>query len=240
VLAAHNAPFDLGFLTAGCRSAGLTWPQAAVLDTAVLARLVLGTDQVPDCKLTTLAQFFATPNVPCHRALADAQATADVLRGLLAMIGAGRRPVGEPARHLARGGSPTGDPAASGSPASGSPASGSPASGSPASGSAADDSAASGSPADAPPAATEPLSAGAEAPPAGAEPSPAGAEPPPASAETPSAGAETPPAGAETPPAGAEAPPPAPWLAGPQYATAAAGARVPGEPRRRPWSPLSS
>ena len=42
VLAAHNAPFDLAFLTAGGRAAGLAWPPAAVLDTAVLARLLLG------------------------------------------------------------------------------------------------------------------------------------------------------------------------------------------------------
>jgi DNA polymerase III subunit epsilon len=91
VLAAHNAPFDLGFLTSGCRSVGLPWPTSAVLDTAVLARLVLGPDQVPDCKLSTLARFFATRVRPSHRALADAQATADVLLGLLDMVGAARR-----------------------------------------------------------------------------------------------------------------------------------------------------
>jgi DNA polymerase-3 subunit epsilon len=100
VLAAHNAPFDLGFLTSGCRSSGIAWPPAAVLDTAVLARLVLGPDQVPDCKLATLAEFFATPVVPSHRALPDAQATADVLAGLLAMVAARR--AGQPLRPGAR------------------------------------------------------------------------------------------------------------------------------------------
>lgn len=88
VLVAHNAPFDLGFLTAGCRAAGLAWPRAAVLDTAVLARLVLSQDQVPDCRLATLAEFFGTRIAPCHRALADAQATAEVLLGLLGMVSA--------------------------------------------------------------------------------------------------------------------------------------------------------
>ncbi|MGH3275794.1 MAG: exonuclease domain-containing protein, partial [Streptosporangiaceae bacterium] len=53
VLAAHNAPFDLAFLTGGCQAGGLAWPPAAVLDTAVLARLLLGPEQVPDCKLAT-------------------------------------------------------------------------------------------------------------------------------------------------------------------------------------------
>jgi DNA polymerase III subunit epsilon len=84
VLAAHNAPFDLAFLTGGCRASGLAWPAAAVLDTAVLARLLLGPDQVPDCKLATLSGYFAVATTPCHRALADAQATAEVLLRLLA------------------------------------------------------------------------------------------------------------------------------------------------------------
>jgi DNA polymerase III subunit epsilon len=92
VLVAHNAPFDLGFLTSGCRSHGIGWPPAAVLDTAVLARLVLSQDQVPDCKLATLAEFFATRVAPSHRALADAQATADVLLGLLSTVAAARYP----------------------------------------------------------------------------------------------------------------------------------------------------
>jgi DNA polymerase-3 subunit epsilon len=97
VLVAHNAPFDLGFLTSGCRSSGIDWPPAAVLDTAVLARLMLSTDQAPDCKLATLAEFFAARTVPSHRALADARATADVLLGLLAMAAARHRAARGPA-----------------------------------------------------------------------------------------------------------------------------------------------
>jgi DNA polymerase-3 subunit epsilon len=90
VLVAHNAPFDLAFLTSGCAAAGLPWPPAAVLDTAVLARLLLGSDQVPDCRLATLAGYFAVTATPCHRALADAQATGEVLLGLLAGAAAAR------------------------------------------------------------------------------------------------------------------------------------------------------
>ena len=48
-----------------------------------LARLVLGAAEVPDCKLRTLANFFATKTLPCHRALPDAMATAEVLQALL-------------------------------------------------------------------------------------------------------------------------------------------------------------
>jgi DNA polymerase III subunit epsilon len=96
VLAAHNAPFDVGFLTTACRACGIPWPAFAVIDTAVLARLVLGAADVPDCKLATLAAYFAARTEPCHRALADAKATADVLQGLLRLLAeAGARTLAE-------------------------------------------------------------------------------------------------------------------------------------------------
>jgi DNA polymerase-3 subunit epsilon len=83
VLVAHNAPFDLGFLVAGCGDCGLTWPGFTVLDTVMLARQVMDPDEVPDCKLGTLAGFFRARTAPSHRALADARATADVLSWLI-------------------------------------------------------------------------------------------------------------------------------------------------------------
>ena len=87
VLAAHNAPFDLKFLTAACAGVGLDWPGFEVLDTVRLARHLLATPQeVPDRKLATLARFFGTPVRPSHRALDDAQATAVVLGRLLTRL----------------------------------------------------------------------------------------------------------------------------------------------------------
>ncbi len=86
VLTAHNAPFDVGFLTAACGGCRIPWPAFPVLDTAALARLVLDETEVTDCKLATLAGFFGAGTRPCHRALADAQATADVLQGLLGRL----------------------------------------------------------------------------------------------------------------------------------------------------------
>ncbi len=83
VLVAHNAPFDLGFLVAGCGDCGLAWPGFTVLDTVTLARQVMDPDEVPDCKLGTLAGFFRARTAPNHRALADARATADVLGWLI-------------------------------------------------------------------------------------------------------------------------------------------------------------
>jgi DNA polymerase III subunit epsilon len=91
VLVAHNAPFDLGFLTAACASSGIDWPPTATIDTAVLARLLLGPEDVPDCRLATLAAYFGTKTSPCHRALADAKATAGVLAGLLDVAAHGGR-----------------------------------------------------------------------------------------------------------------------------------------------------
>jgi len=83
VLVAHNAPFDVGFLVAACTACGLAWPGFTVLDTVMLARYVMDPDEVPDCKLGTLAGFFRAGTSPCHRALADARATADVLGWLI-------------------------------------------------------------------------------------------------------------------------------------------------------------
>ena len=100
VLTAHNAPFDVGFLAAAGASAGLPGPAGPVLDTVVLdtvalARRLLATgglaaDDVPNCKLSTLAGYFGAPPGPQHRALADARATATVLAGLLEKFSARR------------------------------------------------------------------------------------------------------------------------------------------------------
>jgi DNA polymerase-3 subunit epsilon len=87
VLVAHNAPFDLGFLKAACAENGIPWPAAASVDTAVLARRLLNRDEVPNCKLATLAPYFRAGTEPCHRALADARATVDVLHGLFERLG---------------------------------------------------------------------------------------------------------------------------------------------------------
>lgn len=83
VLVAHNAPFDMGFLRAACAECGLAWPCFTVLDTVMLARQLMDPDEVPDCKLGTLAGFFRARTAPSHRALADARATADVLGWLI-------------------------------------------------------------------------------------------------------------------------------------------------------------
>ncbi len=87
VLVAHNAPFDVGFLKAAALAQELPWPGFAIVDTAVLARRVLTRDEVPNCKLSTLAAFVRATTTPDHRALHDARATVDVLHALIARVG---------------------------------------------------------------------------------------------------------------------------------------------------------
>jgi DNA polymerase-3 subunit epsilon len=87
VFVAHNAPFDLSFLKAAATLHGYIWPDLRVLDTVKLARLVLTKDDVANYQLGTLAQYFDTHTAPNHRALDDAQATVDVLHGVIERLG---------------------------------------------------------------------------------------------------------------------------------------------------------
>lgn len=83
VVVAHNSPFDLSFLKAATRVHEIVWPNYLTVDTARLARAVLDRDEVRNCKLSTLAEFFGATTSPTHRALDDALATVDVLHGLI-------------------------------------------------------------------------------------------------------------------------------------------------------------
>ncbi len=87
VLVAQNAPFDLSFLKYAASISKFPWPNFPVLDTAIIARKVLSRDEVPNCRLGTLAEFFGTSTTPNHRALDDARATVDVFHGLLERLG---------------------------------------------------------------------------------------------------------------------------------------------------------
>jgi DNA polymerase-3 subunit epsilon len=83
VVVAHNSPFDLSFLKAASKTHEIDWPDYLTVDTARLARAVLDRDEVVNCKLSTLAEFFGASTSPNHRALDDAMATVDVLHGLI-------------------------------------------------------------------------------------------------------------------------------------------------------------
>lgn len=87
VLVAHNARFDVGFLRHFAVELELEWPAFEVLDTVKLARHVVGRDEAPNHKLSSLARVFRSGTTPNHRALADARATVDVLHGLMERLG---------------------------------------------------------------------------------------------------------------------------------------------------------
>jgi DNA polymerase III epsilon subunit family exonuclease len=82
VLVAHNARFDMAFLDH--ETARLTGSRvvATVVDTVGLARRLLGRQPA---NLAALSYRFATDARPCHRALPDAEATAEILLCLIGM-----------------------------------------------------------------------------------------------------------------------------------------------------------
>ena len=84
VLVAHNARFDLAFLdreTERLTGARLAGP---VVDTVGLARRLLA-GRTSRAGLASLSHFFGTAARPCHRALPDARATAEILLRLLGL-----------------------------------------------------------------------------------------------------------------------------------------------------------
>jgi DNA polymerase III subunit epsilon len=83
VLVAHNARFDLAFLDRETERLTGTRIGSAVVDTVRLARTLLA-GRVPSFGLAQLAWFLDTSERPCHRALPDSRATAELL---LALIG---------------------------------------------------------------------------------------------------------------------------------------------------------
>ena len=86
VFVAHNARFDFSFLNANLNRLDYDPLPGPAVCTAKLARRVVWPD-VPNVKLQTLARYFRTRAVPNHRALADAEACAEVLHGLLELGG---------------------------------------------------------------------------------------------------------------------------------------------------------
>lgn len=84
VLVAHNARFDLAFLDREVELLTGRRLAAPVVDTVGLARKLLA-GRIPRVGLASLAHFFGTSVQPCHRALPDAQATAEILVALVGL-----------------------------------------------------------------------------------------------------------------------------------------------------------
>ena len=83
-IVAHNARFDLAFLDREVAQLTGRRIAAPVVDTVWLARRLLG-GRTRRVGLARLAHFFGVPTEPCHRALPDARATAEILVVLIGL-----------------------------------------------------------------------------------------------------------------------------------------------------------
>jgi len=86
VIVGHNVRFDLRFLQDALGQSGRALLTNRWVDTCALARRLVR-DEVPNCKLGTLAERLRLPHRPSHRALDDALATGDLLHALLERAG---------------------------------------------------------------------------------------------------------------------------------------------------------
>ena len=87
VIVGHNVRFDLSFLRAALEETDRPPLTNRSVDTCGLARRLLR-DEVPNCKLGTLATHLRLDHQPSHRALDDALATGDLLHLLIERAGA--------------------------------------------------------------------------------------------------------------------------------------------------------
>ncbi|RLE21517.1 MAG: DEDD exnuclease domain-containing protein [Actinobacteria bacterium] len=82
VIVGHNVGFDVAFLRNALERSGRPRLEATIVDTVALARRLVR-DEVPNCRLGTLASKLRLDHQPSHRALDDALATADLLHLLI-------------------------------------------------------------------------------------------------------------------------------------------------------------
>ena len=86
VVVGHNVRFDLSFLDVALGDTGRPRLSNRSIDTCGLARRLIR-EEVPDCRLGTLATRLRLEHQPSHRALDDALATGDLLHLLIERAG---------------------------------------------------------------------------------------------------------------------------------------------------------
>jgi DNA polymerase-3 subunit epsilon len=82
VIVGHNIGFDVAFIRNALERSGRPRLEGTFVDTVALARRLVR-DEVPNCRLGTLASRLRLDHQPSHRALDDALATADLLHFLI-------------------------------------------------------------------------------------------------------------------------------------------------------------
>jgi len=83
VLVAHNADFDVSFLTSACERLGIE-KDFTSLDTLALSRTIL--KDIENCKLDTVARYLRLPDFNHHRAVDDANILAQIFIELLSRL----------------------------------------------------------------------------------------------------------------------------------------------------------
>jgi DNA polymerase-3 subunit epsilon len=83
VLIAHNATFDVSFISYSLVQHGFEIPKNLVLDTRTLAKSLV---DAPDFKLGTLTKFFDIPFTTFHRAVNDAEYCKNVFINLMEIL----------------------------------------------------------------------------------------------------------------------------------------------------------
>jgi DNA polymerase-3 subunit epsilon len=80
VIVCHNAPFDMGFLRAELKEAGLSFPDCRVIDTLALARRRFS---FSDNSLDSIAGFLGIKVGQSHRAMDDCITTQQIFQKFL-------------------------------------------------------------------------------------------------------------------------------------------------------------
>lgn len=81
VMVAHNAPFDIGFISLHSLRSGVIPPETPVLDSCMFSRRVCL--DLPSHRLGALTEAFMIPTSTFHRALADAKSCMEIFRVLV-------------------------------------------------------------------------------------------------------------------------------------------------------------
>ncbi len=82
VIVGHNVGFDVAFIRRALERSDRPRLEGTIIDTVALARRLVR-DEVPNCRLGTLASRLRLDHQPSHRALDDALATTDLLHVLI-------------------------------------------------------------------------------------------------------------------------------------------------------------
>lgn len=89
ILLAHNAPFDLGFISYAMNALELEQPENLVIDTCSLSRSLI--KNTPNHKLQTLVQMLKLENLQAHRAKTDSIACLEVFKYCVEKLPSGKQ-----------------------------------------------------------------------------------------------------------------------------------------------------